>query len=88
MSPYILFNSVIGLITALQVFTQGFIMTRGGPNNRSLFLVILIYREAFQNGRFGAASAIAIVLFGIVALLTALVFATSRRYVFYYGAVR
>ena len=88
MSPYILFNSVVGLITALQTFTQGYVMTRGGPNNRSLFMVILIWREAFSYGEFGTAAAVAVMLFGIIALLTVLVFVTSSRFVFYYGAQR
>ena len=88
MSPYILFNSVVGLIAALQTFTQGYVMTQGGPNNRSLFMVILLYREAFSYGQFGPAAAIAVVLLVIIALLTVLVFTTSRRFVFYYGARR
>ena len=86
MSPYILFNSVLGLITALQTFTQGYVMTGGGPNNKSLFLVLLLFREGFRNGRFGPAAALAVVLFAIIALLTVIVFRSSRQFVFYYGA--
>lgn len=88
MTPFIFFNAVIGLVNAFQTFTQSFVMTEGGPNKRSLFMVLLVYREGFQNLKMGLASAIAIVLFVIIAGLTAVIFRTSRSWVFYYGDER
>jgi multiple sugar transport system permease protein len=88
MSPFILFNMILGFVGALQVFTQSFIMTRGGPSNATLFLVLLIYREAFQNDNMGLACAIAWTLFLIIAALTFVIFRTSKAWVFYYGEER
>lgn len=85
MTPFIFFNMVLGFVSAFQIFTQSFIMTNGGPNNASLFFVLLIYREAFGNNRMGLACALAWILFLLIALVTFLVFKTSRSWVFYYG---
>jgi len=85
MTPYILFNTVLGIIAAFQTFTQSFIMTGGGPEKASLFLSLVIYRKAFSDGQMGMACAIAWILFMIIALITFLVFKSSGAWVFYYG---
>lgn len=85
MTPFIFFNMVLGFVSAFQIFTQSFIMTNGGPNNASLFFVLLIYREAFGNNRMGLACALAWILFVLIAIVTFIVFKTSRAWVFYYG---
>jgi len=85
MTPFVLFNLVLGFIGAFQIFTQSYIMTNGGPENASLFLVLLIYRQAFQNNNMGLACALAWILFMMVALLTYVIFKTSGTWVFYYG---
>ena len=53
------FNLVLGIIGALQVFTEAFVMTQGGPNNATLFLAVYLYRNAFEYLKMGYASAIA-----------------------------
>jgi hypothetical protein len=50
-------------------FTQGLIITNGGPNNATLLFVLYLYREAFQNGLFGYGAAMSWVMFAL--LLTA-----------------
>lgn len=82
-SPVILFNLIIGMINSFQVFTQAYVMTAGGPGNASLFYVLYLYRNAFQYFQMGYASALAWVLFAIIAFFTYLVFRTSRERVFY-----
>lgn len=82
-SPVILFNLIIGMINSFQVFTQAYVMTKGGPGNASLFYVLYLYRNAFQYFQMGYASALAWVLFAIIAFFTFLVFRTSRDRVFY-----
>jgi multiple sugar transport system permease protein len=77
------FNLVLGLIGALQVFTEAFVMTGGGPNNATLFLAVYLYRSAFQYLKMGYASAVAWVMFMIVMLLTLLVFKSSPFWTFY-----
>lgn len=88
MTPVLFFQLVVGIINALQIFTQAFIMTSGGPNNATLFLVLYLYRNAFQYFRMGYASAIAWVLFTYILLLTLLVFRSSSAWVYYEGEVR
>ena len=82
-SPTILFSSIVGLINAMQLFDQPYVMTQGGPGTSTLTTVMLVYQTAFQNLRFGYASAISVLLFLILLLLTAVQFAVSRKWVFY-----
>ncbi|MDR1598971.1 MAG: sugar ABC transporter permease [Oscillospiraceae bacterium] len=85
MTPTIFFNLCTTLIGSFQVFAEAYIMTGGGPDNASLFYVFYLYREAFTYTRMGSACAIAWVLFLIIMAVTALVFKTSDRWVFYEG---
>lgn len=87
-TPVILFNLVIQIISSFQVFTQAFIMTNGGPANATLFYVLLLYRVAFQYNQMGYASAMAWILFLIVLALTLLVFRSSEHWVHYEGSVK
>lgn len=83
MSPVIFFNLVIGLIGALQTFTQGYLMTRGGPQNATLFYGLYIYRSAFRDFKMGYAAALSWVLFAIVLVLSLFVFRYLGRMVYY-----
>ncbi|ALS29853.1 ABC transporter permease [Paenibacillus sp. 32O-W] len=83
LSPVIFFNLVMGIIGSLQVFTEGYVMTQGGPNNSTLFSVLYLYRQAFNYFSMGYASAMAWVLFLIILALTLLVFRSSPMWVFY-----
>ena len=87
-SPVIFFQLITGIIIALQAFTQAFIMTRGGPNNATLFFVLHLYRNAFQYFRMGFASALAWLLFAYILVLTLLVFRWSAVWVYYAGELR
>jgi len=84
-SPVIFFNVVTGLIGAMQVFTQGYIVTQagGGPDNSLLFLVLYLYKNAFEFFQMGYASALAWILLVMILILTALVFRGSAFWVFY-----
>lgn len=84
-TPTILFNLVLSIIGTMQTFTQAYIMTQGGPNNASLFFVLYLYRKAFQESDMGYASALAWVLFIIIAVLSFVVLRTSNRWVYYEG---
>lgn len=77
--PTILFALVIATIGSFQVFGQVFVMTNGGPAFSTSTLVFYIYHQAFENFRMGYASAIAVVLFVMLALLTALQLWLLRR---------
>jgi multiple sugar transport system permease protein len=82
-SPSVLFASVVGLINAMQLFDQPYVMTKGGPGDSTYTTVLLVYQTAFQNLQFGYASAISVVLFAVLLVITALQFTASRKWVFY-----
>lgn len=84
-SSTLFFNLVMGIINALQVFAQAYIITEGGPNNASLFYVYNLWRQAFKYMDMGKASAMAWILFVVVLILTAVVFKTSNKWVYYEG---
>lgn len=64
LQPTTLYLLVVYTILAFQVFERVYIMTNGGgPNNATITIVQLIYSTAFQFGRYGLASAQAVVLF-------------------------
>lgn len=83
LSPIILYNVLMSMIGNLQAFTQGYLMTGGGPENASLFYVLNLYNTAFKNSQMGFASAQAWLMFVVVGILTALSFWVSRRLVYY-----
>lgn len=89
-SPILLYNLVISLITTFQYFTQAYTLTngRGDPNNATLFINLDLFREAFQFNRMGYGAAIAWLLFVIVLILTIALFAFARKRVYYAGAER
>lgn len=84
-SPAILFNVIMGLISSFQVFTNAYVMTDGGPNNSTLFYALYLYRNAFQYIKMGYASALAWILLIITLFLTWLVMRSSARLVYYGG---
>jgi multiple sugar transport system permease protein len=85
LSPLIFFNLVMGVIGSFQVFTQAYVMTRGGPDDATLFYNLKLYFEAFENHRMGYASAMAWLLFVLLLGLTLLLFRGARRWVYYEG---
>lgn len=85
-TPSIFFNVVMGFIGSFKVFTQAYVMTSGGPADRTLFYVLYLFYKAFQDFRMGYASAMAWVLFIIILLFTLIQVVGSRRWVYYEGA--
>ncbi|HOD52111.1 MAG TPA: extracellular solute-binding protein [Candidatus Hydrogenedentes bacterium] len=83
LSPYILFNLVMGLISMFQIFTQAYVMTQGGPVNSTLFYVYELFNNAFRYMRMGYAAALAWVLFAIILVLTIVQLRLSRKWVYY-----
>lgn len=85
LSPVVFFNIVMQVIGSLQAFTPAFIISNGtgGPLNSTLFFTLFIYREGFANFRMGYASALAWVLLIVIALITAMLFWSSKKWVHY-----
>lgn len=84
-SPVLFFNVMTGMINSFSVFTQSYVMTNGGPNNASLFYVLLLYREGFQRNNMGGAAALSCVLIVIVAIFGGILLKSSDRWVYYEG---
>jgi multiple sugar transport system permease protein len=79
LAPTTLFLLVIGIIGSFQVFTQIFIMTNGGPVNRTTTMVYYIYESAFKFYEMGYASTLAFALFLMLLVFTALQLRLYRR---------
>jgi multiple sugar transport system permease protein len=66
--PIMLLMLVLQIIATMQVFTEPFTITGGGPNNATLTVLMLIYRYTFQDAEFGEASALGVILFLVLAV--------------------
>jgi multiple sugar transport system permease protein len=83
LSPVILYNLVMNVIWATQLFTEPLVMTGGGPEFSTLSYVLYTYNNAFQYLKMGQASAMAWLLFVVTLALTAVVFRSSPYWVHY-----
>ena len=83
MSPIIFFNLIIGFINSFQVFVSALLITNGGPQNATLFLVLYIYRTAFQSQKMGYAAVLSWLLFIILMVLSYIVFRFIGSRVYY-----
>ena len=83
MSPVIFFNLVIGFINSFQVFVSALLITNGGPQNATLFLVLYIYRTAFQSQKMGYAAALSWLLFFILMIFSFFIFRFIGSRVYY-----
>ncbi|MDF2964360.1 MAG: yesP9 [Paenibacillus sp.] len=82
-SPVIFFNLVMQTIQTFQTFTQGYVITKGGPVDETLFMVIYIYQTAFSSLKMGYAQAMSWVLLAIIGAATVINFFASRYWVHY-----
>jgi multiple sugar transport system permease protein len=69
-APAMLFVTITSFIASFQVFAQVYYMTAGGPNYGTYVMNFLVYQRAFQQNRFGSASALAYILFAIIFVVT------------------
>ncbi len=69
LAPTFLFVLVVNSIRSLQIFTEVFVMTRGGPLQSTLTSVFYLYEQAFYKFRLGYASSIAYLLFALTLVL-------------------
>ncbi|QOR71491.1 sugar ABC transporter permease [Ruania alkalisoli] len=85
LSPVLFFNLVLGLIGSLQTFTQAYVFSggTGGPADSTLFFNLYLYQQGFQQFDMGYASALAWVMFVVIAIFTAINFLVSKYWVFY-----
>ncbi|MFO1419900.1 MAG: sugar ABC transporter permease [Candidatus Competibacteraceae bacterium] len=79
LGPTFLFVALMTMIGYFQVFAEPYVMTQGGPANRTLSVVLLMYEEGFRWWNMGYASAAAFVLFALILAGTVLQFKLRRR---------
>ncbi|MBW8091275.1 MULTISPECIES: carbohydrate ABC transporter permease [Streptomyces] len=85
LSPVLFFNLVLQMIQAFQVFTPAFAVSagKGGPADSTLVYTLYLYDRGFTASHMGYASAMAWVLLLAIGVVTAVLFRTSRAWVFY-----
>jgi multiple sugar transport system permease protein len=85
LSPVLFFNLVLQMIQAFQVFTPAFAVSagRGGPADSTLVYTLYLYDRGFTASHMGYASAMAWALLLAIGVVTAVLFRTSRSWVFY-----
>jgi multiple sugar transport system permease protein len=89
-SPVILFNVILSLVLSIQYFTQAQVIESppGSPGTSTMFFVIYYYQQAFTDLHLGYASAMALLLFILVLIITVVLLRTSSRWVYYEGEQR
>lgn len=83
LSPMILFNLLMQLISGFMTFTQAQIITQGGPNHATEYVSLFVFTEGFQYQHMGYACAASWILLLIMAAVTGIIFKTSKTWVFY-----
>lgn len=82
-SPTLFFLLCTDLIGSLLVFGPVSILTKGGPLGATETMVYWMYTEAFEKGKYGYGSAIAVIIFFIVMIFTLITFAYEKKGVHY-----
>ncbi len=85
LTPTIFFNTLLGVIGALQTFAAAFVATEGGPGYATWFFSLHIWKHAFDYWNMGYAASLAWFFAIIIVSLTIFQLRLSRRWVFYYG---
>jgi multiple sugar transport system permease protein len=83
LTPTLFFLFITQFISSFQVFGIIYVMTQGGPANATSVYIYYLYQNAFAFGRMGYASAMAWILFAIIAVVTFVQWKLQKRWVFY-----
>lgn len=85
LTPTIFFNLVMQMINGFLAFTQCFIITQGRPMNSTLFYTVYMYQQSFEFYNTGYGAALAWVMLAIIGMITLILFATKRFWVYTEG---
>lgn len=91
MSPIIFYNILMSLITHMQVVVPSLMLAGGGQAGATVipqsfrFVAFELYMTAFTTGHLGRGGAISFALFVLIGIFTAILFATSKKWLFYEG---
>jgi ABC-type sugar transport system permease subunit len=78
--PALLLAAVISVANFLQVFTEPYVMTHGGPAESTVTILYLMFEQGLTWWNLGVASAVAVILFAAILALTAIQARLGRRY--------
>jgi multiple sugar transport system permease protein len=86
-SPVIFYNITLGVIYAFQYFVPAMLIggRNGDPQGATLFYPLHFYRQSFVFNDMGYGSVLALILFSVVMIVTALLFSFGQRLVYYAG---
>jgi multiple sugar transport system permease protein len=84
-TPAILFSLVMQMIANFQMFTEAFLLNKGGPDYASMTYMLNTYNTGFRDFKFGYAMAQSWILTLIILAITLVVLSTSKRWVYYEG---
>ncbi|MFA4838800.1 MAG: sugar ABC transporter permease [Candidatus Neomarinimicrobiota bacterium] len=84
-SPVIFLWTILDVIFSFQVFTEAYVMTKGGPLNSTLFYNLYLYYKAFDDFSMGYASALAWLLLVMILVITLIQFLVGKKFVYYEG---
>jgi len=82
LSPTIFLVAVLSTINAFQAFDAVYLLTGGGPANKTTTIVYWLYQNAFVHYNLGKASAIAYVLFAVLFVLTLIQWGVRKKWVY------
>ena len=79
LKPVMMVMFIMQILGTMQVFSEPFIMTGGGPNNATMTILLLIYRYAYTYMDMGVASAASLLLFIVLAILSFIYFKLENQ---------
>ncbi len=82
MTPTIFFLLITNTIASLQIFSEPYIMTQGGPANSTLTIVYYLYQKGFQRFQMGYGASLAWIVFALIFIVTIAQFRFSSRWVY------
>ncbi len=86
LTPVIFFNLVMQAISGFLTFTQAYVITSGGPNDKTLLYVLYMFNNSFTYGKMGYGSAMAWFLLAFMSIVTMFLFKSSNAWVYYESA--
>lgn len=78
-SKVFVFNLIMGIINAFQVYVQPLVMTGGGPFKKTYMYAMYIYDSGFSFGRFGYAAALAWIMYLIILFISGVVLKSVNK---------
>lgn len=82
LTPTIFFNLVMQMINGFLAFTQSYIITQGKPMDSTLFYTVYMYQQSFEYYNTGYGAALAWIMLAIIGIMTLILFATKKLWVY------